>query len=171
MRIPVCALMLSMAAVSSAQSPVLPAAGVVNTADYTPNIAPGSLISLFGGNFASAVIQAAKPPLAKTLGGAAVELNDGSGAWTALPLFFVSPGQINAQFPFAYAGKTVQLRVRNAAGTSAAAAVTVQAAAPRLLTKTMDGKGEALLTDAIDYKFVTAAVPARGERRAFRFRQ
>jgi len=51
----------------------------------------------------------------------------------------------------------VQLRVRNAAGTSAAAAVTVQAAAPRLLTKTMDGKGEALLTDAIDYKFVTAA--------------
>jgi len=163
MRIPVCALMLSMAAVSSAQSPVLPAAGVVNTADYTPNIAPGSLISLFGGNLASAVIQAAKPPLAKTLGGAAVELNDGSGAWTALPLFFVSPGQINAQFPFAYAGKTVQLRVRNAAGTSAAAAVTVQAAAPRLLTKTMDGKGEALLTDAIDYKFVTAAVPARGD--------
>jgi len=38
-----------------------------------------------------------------------------------------------------------------------------KAAAPRLLTKTMDGKGEALLTDAIDYKFVTAAVPARGD--------
>jgi hypothetical protein len=69
MRIPVCVLMLSMAAVAFAQSPVLPAAGVVNTADYTRNIAPGSLISLFGSNLAPAIVSASKAPLPKTLGG------------------------------------------------------------------------------------------------------
>jgi len=143
--------------------PILPPTGVVNTADYSPSIAPGMLISVFGSGFSSGLTVADKTPLPTTLGGATLELNDGSSsAWTPLPLFFVSPSQINAHFPFAHEGRTIQLRVRNSTGASASASIQVQLVAPRLLTKSMDGRGEALLTDAVDYKLVTAAVPARG---------
>ena len=155
-------LVLFVPLVSFAQ-PVLPSNGVVNTADYTANIAPGTLISLFGSGFATGLTSADKTPLPTILGGATVELNDGSGStWTPLPLFFVAPTQINGQFPFDFHGKTVQVRVRNASGISAAASINLQAVAPRLLTKSMDGRGEAILTDAMDYKLVSAAVPARG---------
>ncbi|MBZ5624998.1 MAG: hypothetical protein LAQ69_40795 [Acidobacteriia bacterium] len=135
---------------------------IVNTADYTPNIAPGSLISIQGTNLAGGPAQAPAGPLPATLGGTTVEWTSGT-AWAPLPLFSVAAGLINAQFPFGLEGSTIQVRVRNGGGISAATSTVVQTVAPRLLTKTMDGKGEAVVMDSLDWKLVSAAMPARGD--------
>jgi uncharacterized protein (TIGR03437 family) len=140
----------------SAQSaaPTITPGGVVNAADYTPAVAPGMIIAVFGDSLASKVSSAAGTPLPTVLDGTSVEV-DGQ----AIPLFFVSPKQINAQMPFGVSG-LVQVRVHTAAGVSAAR-LTVAASAPRLFTKTMDGKGEPILVHNADWIPVSAASPAR----------
>ena len=59
---------------------------------------PGSIVSLYGSNFAGSVVGSVALPLPQTLGGVVVTLGGG-----AVPLYFVSPGQINFQVPFALA--------------------------------------------------------------------
>ena len=141
----------------SAQSaaPTIMSSGVMNAADYTPVFAPGMNVAVFGDSLASKVSSAAGTPLPTVLDGTSVEV-DGQ----AIPLFFVSPRQINAQMPFGVSGQ-VQVRVRTAAGVSASKTVTVIASAPRLFTKTMDGKGEPILVHNADWSLVSAASPAR----------
>lgn len=75
------------------------------------------------------------------------------------PLVFVSPGQINAQVPYDVAGPEIAVRVRTSAGVSNEVTVTVQPGAPRLLTTTMDGRGEAILLDS-NYGLVSEQAPA-----------
>lgn len=75
--------------------------GVVSAADYSPGIAPGSLISIFGQNFG---IQPAAPaafPLPSDLGGVQV-----AAGGKQVPLLFVSPRQINCQIPYSASGQT-----------------------------------------------------------------
>jgi len=139
-----------------AQVPVV--TGVLNSGDYTPEVAEGALISIFGSNFAPQLTQASRVPLPTTLAGVTVELVDGSRT-VALPLLAVSAGQINAQMPYQVSG-SVQIRVRNAAGTSAPASVNVLPSAPKLLTWTMDGKGQAIALHS-DYTPVNSNSPAK----------
>ena len=77
--------------------PALNADGVVEGAGFTPlrPLAPGGIISLFGERFASGNHFPSKVPLERELGGVSVRIG-GQDA----PLFFVGPGQINAQMPF-----------------------------------------------------------------------
>jgi uncharacterized protein (TIGR03437 family) len=89
------------------------------------------------------------------LDGTSVEVNG-----QAIPLFFVSPKQINAQMPFGVSGQA-QVRVRTSAGVSAASTITLLASAPRLFTKTMDGRGAPILVHSADWSLVSAASPAR----------
>jgi uncharacterized protein (TIGR03437 family) len=58
-------------------------------------LAPGSVVAIYGQNLADSVAQAQSVPLPRQLGGTRVLV----GGFEA-PLFFVSPGQINAQIPF-----------------------------------------------------------------------
>jgi uncharacterized protein (TIGR03437 family) len=160
MRLPVLsvlACLLAGTSLVSAQTatPTISPGGVVNAADYTPAVAPGMLIAVFGDSMASKVSSAAGTPLPTALDGTSVEVNG-----QAIPLFFVSPKQINAQMPFGISGQ-VQVRVRTPAGLSAPATVTMVASAPRLFTKTMDGKGEPILVHNADWSLVSAASPAR----------
>ena len=127
---------------------------VVNAADYTEAIAPGSIIAIFGDSLAARSGSAVATPFPTFLERTSVEV-DGRG----IPLFFVSPGQINAQMPFG-AGGQVQVRVRTPGGISATVAVPVAPSAPRLFTPSMDGKGNPILVHAADYSFVSAASPA-----------
>ncbi|HYP07471.1 MAG TPA: IPT/TIG domain-containing protein [Bryobacteraceae bacterium] len=69
--------------------------GVVNAASFTPRIAPGSLISIFGTDLATTQASATSVPLPTNLGGTSVTVG-GKEA----PLVFVSPGQVNAQMPY-----------------------------------------------------------------------
>ena len=69
---------------------------VVNAASYDAGVAPGSIISIFGTGLASQTAQAANVPLPTSLGGTSVAIR-GNGN---VPLYFVSPTQINAVVPF-----------------------------------------------------------------------
>jgi uncharacterized protein (TIGR03437 family) len=143
--------------------PTITPGGVVNAADYSGFVnvessrvvAPGMLIAVFGASLASKVSSAAGTPLPTALDGTSVEVNG-----QIIPLFFVSPKQINAQMPFGVSGQ-VPLRVRTAAGLSTLVPVTVVASTPKLFTKTMDGKGEPILVHNADWSLVSAASPAR----------
>ncbi len=70
---------------------------MVEGAGFTPlrPLAPGGIISLFGARFAGENNFASQLPLERELAGVSVRI----GAEDA-PLYFVGPGQINAQVPF-----------------------------------------------------------------------
>jgi uncharacterized protein (TIGR03437 family) len=67
--------------------------GIVNSTDGTPNIRPGSFITITGANLAGAGT-ADTLPLPTLLGGSCVTFND-----IPLPLLQTSPGQISAVIP------------------------------------------------------------------------
>ena len=58
-------------------------------------VAPGSLVAIFGNNFATGLASASTIPLSTSLGGTSVTING-----IAAPMDFATPGQINAQIPF-----------------------------------------------------------------------
>jgi uncharacterized protein (TIGR03437 family) len=76
--------------------PYLPAGAVTNGAGPTPssNVAPGSAITIFGVNLADSVQVGLTSPMPQTLAGVTATVGD-----RLLPLYFVSPTQINAQLP------------------------------------------------------------------------
>ena len=67
---------------------------VKNSASYLPSgvVAPGALIAIFGQDLADGNSQASAPPISTNLNGTEARLND-----QLLPLFYASPGQVNAQ--------------------------------------------------------------------------
>ena len=139
--------------------PILAPGGIVDSAGYSRELAPGMIISAFGDNFAAEAIAASALPLPTTLGGASLEVLDGGRVQPA-PLFFVSPRQINAQLPFDLAGPGIQARVRNANGVSAADSFPLLVRTPRVFTWTMDGKGDAIAVHA-DYSPISSGSPAK----------
>jgi uncharacterized protein (TIGR03437 family) len=127
--------------------PVITTGGTVNAADYSRDFAPGAIISIFGTNLASTTGGARSVPLPTTLGdGTSVELVNG-GNVQSLPLFYVSPGQINAELPYGLTASTVQLRVRTATGVSATDSLTIKPRAPKLFTVDLSGTGNVIATD------------------------
>src|SRR5205085_5038532 len=65
--------------------------GVVNAADFTSALAPGGLISVFGQQLGSVNLATNEIPLPTALGDSCLTING-----LAIPMLFVSPGQINA---------------------------------------------------------------------------
>jgi uncharacterized protein (TIGR03437 family) len=142
----------------NSEAPVLPAAGVLNAGDNTPNFAPGTILSLYGTNLAQGT-RSGSLPLPTALLGTSVEVQVNGRAYAA-PLFFVSAGQINAQLPYEATGNGVQIRVKTAAGASDWVSINVAARAPRVLTVNMAGNGAPILQHHADYKLVSADYPA-----------
>ncbi|HCC55781.1 MAG TPA: hypothetical protein DEQ47_00680, partial [Solibacterales bacterium] len=82
--------------VTFAQTPAISPGGTVNGASFASGpVAAGSLVSIFGTQFAAALAAAESVPLSVSLAGTSVTFNN-----VPAPLDFVSPGQINAQVPF-----------------------------------------------------------------------
>ncbi len=73
------------------------AGGIVNAASNATGqpIAAGSLVSIYGSNLAAGTAQAGSIPLPTSLNNVSVTFNN-----IPAPLFFVAPGQINAQVPW-----------------------------------------------------------------------
>jgi uncharacterized protein (TIGR03437 family) len=86
---------LPIAVASQRLIPSIAAGGILNSASYVPAISPGSLFSIFGSGFGTAVATAAGFPLPTTIGQTSVTIG-GKPA----PLIYVSPVQINAQAPY-----------------------------------------------------------------------
>ncbi|HEY2014824.1 MAG TPA: hypothetical protein VGH38_15055 [Bryobacteraceae bacterium] len=74
---------------------------VVNAADLTPSVAPGSLISVFGTNLNPTNVATKEIPLPTAIGESCLTVNG-----SAIPMFFASPGRINAQLPLRIEGRT-----------------------------------------------------------------
>ena len=108
----------------------------VNGASFEPGVGPGAIISISGSNLATFSESAATVPLPRQLADRRVVM-DGIDA----PLFYVSPGQINAQAPFELEGKnTVSLQVLGAASPASPVTVALRPAAPAIfLDYELDG--------------------------------
>jgi uncharacterized protein (TIGR03437 family) len=113
--------------------PTITSLGVRNAAlGASPeSVAPGSLISIFGASLAPALEIGPPSPLAQTLEGVTVRVDD-----AFLPLIFVSPGQINAQLPSALAVGTHTLIVRWEGRPETTAQILVARNAPGLFGNT-----------------------------------
>jgi uncharacterized protein (TIGR03437 family) len=122
--------------------PVLYANGTVNVASYTPAVsangavAPGSMVAIFGTNLAGGTGSAVVVPLQTTVLDTTVTMNG-----IAVPLFYVSPGQINAQVPFEIAPGTVSVQVTRGVQATAVQTAQVTAVAPGIFTLNEQGSG------------------------------
>jgi len=106
--------------------------GIVNAASGTPeNVSSGDVVSIYGMQFAVSGTLAtnASTPLATTLGGTQVLVNG-----TAVPLYFVSPGQINFQIPYGLtAGQLAAIQVVANGMAGNLRSIGISNIAPRLL--------------------------------------
>src|SRR5260370_23967022 len=79
------------------QTPAIVSGGVLNGASFTKDqaVTPGSLVSIFGTELASGLTQNDSIPLSTSLSNVSVTFNN-----IPAGLYFVSPGQVNAQIPW-----------------------------------------------------------------------
>jgi uncharacterized protein (TIGR03437 family) len=130
--------------------------GVVNGASFAPAgnpISPGEFITLFGTGLAKSN-QTAAPPYPATLNGVTVLVNN-----KPAPLYFVSPGQINALVPYATQGLTATIVVQTGGANSNTVTVPVAATAPGVYSLDQSGSGPGAILHA-DFSLVNAAKPA-----------
>lgn len=125
--------------------PVFSAAGIVSAASFHGGaVAPGQIVSIFGSGLATETAQAVTQPLPATLGGTAVDLTDALGFVRPLPLIYVLAGvqgQINGIIPTNAALGPAMIAIRNGAGLSASAQLSIAAIAPGIFTANSTGAG------------------------------
>jgi uncharacterized protein (TIGR03437 family) len=138
--------------------PAINASGIVNTGNFTTQVAPGSLVAINGRNLGAAA-QVNAPTYPTTLGGACVTIND-----RPIPLLASSAGQVNAQIPPDLAAGRYNVVVRNVdqRTASAPAALTLTKYAPAVLMNA-DSK-RALIFHADGNQPVTQDDPAKRDR-------
>jgi uncharacterized protein (TIGR03437 family) len=142
--------------VISSSSPAISSGGVVNAAGFAPSpapVAPGSIVSIFGSALATATTQTSTVPLPSTVSGTQVLMNG-----LAAPLFFVSPGQINAQIPWEMAAySSMGVQVLSSSGESKTASANLAQSAPGVFT-TSGGAG--VVVHASNSTLVSTSSPA-----------
>ncbi len=104
-------------------------------------LAPDSIAAIFGLDLAEGVEAAASVPLPASLLGTSVRMTDSSGREMDVPLFFVSPGQINILIPGETAPGRARLVITNARNISQEASVWINPVAPGLFTANAAGTG------------------------------
>jgi uncharacterized protein (TIGR03437 family) len=132
-------------------APSVTSNSIVNAASFQPPVAPGSLISIFGGSFAAKGSSAGSLPLPGSLGGTTVSIN-GAPA----PLLYVGPGQINAQLSASAPAGSASLKVSFGGVDSPVVSFTVAPTAPGIF---LWGGANAVITNA-DGSLNTPANPA-----------
>ena len=114
-------------------TPLLLPSGIVNAASFTPDVAPGGLISLLGWNLSVGEAAASGAVLPWDLADASVTL-----AGKPVGLLYASRLQLNAQLP-ADAPSTAPLAIRTPAG-ELSATLTARPAAPGLFSVPRDSR-------------------------------
>jgi uncharacterized protein (TIGR03437 family) len=134
--------------------PVLFNEGVVEGAAFTSRrpLVPGGIVSLFGSGLASTISSATTIPLERQLEQTSVRVGG-----VEAPLYFVSPGQINAQVPYeARPGDTVSIVVNVGGRLTSPQNYQIAAAQPGIFT---DSLGAAILDE--QFRRITSTNPAR----------
>jgi uncharacterized protein (TIGR03437 family) len=125
-------------------------------------LAPGSIGTLYGANFAGGISVSDAPPLPTFLGGTSLTM-----AGTVVPLFFVAPGQINFQVPwFTVTGSPSVPLVITQGLLSTTITVTLTSFSPALFTTNQSGTGQASARIASDGSIVAPTGAFPGSRPA-----
>jgi len=123
--------------------------GVVNGASFAPPtfpIAPGTLVALVGTGLSATTTGATVTPLPPSLGNVSVAING-----IPAPLFFVSPGQIAAQVPFASEGNMATIVVTNNGVASNSVQVPLAATSPGIFSFSSNGLGAGIIVDSFAF--------------------
>ncbi|HYA18576.1 MAG TPA: FG-GAP-like repeat-containing protein [Bryobacteraceae bacterium] len=135
-------------------APTLNPGGTLNVFNPLPGgpVGQGAILQIYGSNLSSSTSQATSLPLPSTLGTTSVII----GGYAA-PLFYTSPGQINAQLPRELtAGMTYPVIVNNSGALSFPNWIQVAAATPGIAAFP---SGEIIAQHA-DYSLVSDSSPA-----------
>jgi len=140
-----------------ASAPLLSRRGVTNGAGegVARGAAPGSVASLYGSNLAAESAVGPASPLAKTLAGVTVRIGPRS-----LPIYFVSPDQINFHIPADLESGDHTLIVSSEGMPDVTSDISIVRNAPGLFSTAIDGQTYAMVMHE-DGTPVTAAAPAR----------
>jgi len=122
---------------------------MVSAASGTAPVAPGSIVSIYGTNLSISTEWAALP-LPTNLAAVSATLVDSAGGSNELPLFYVSPTQINAMLPTGVASGAAQLTVITPSG-AVTSSVNVAAVAPGLFSANETGMDVAAGQIATNY--------------------
>jgi uncharacterized protein (TIGR03437 family) len=131
----------------------------VSAASFAPGpVAPDSMVSIFGVALAPSTVTG-PIPLLNALAGTTVTFTDSAGASSRAPLYFVSPGQVNAVVPAGLKPGPATFQVSGATGS-----VTISAVAPALFSANANGQGAAAAIvvrtgSPPDYAFQCGAAP------------
>lgn len=136
--------------------PTLSSDPALNGASFVPGmaIAPGSVVSLFGSNLATGLASDLRAPLPYSLNDTSVTFNGAQ-----VPLFFVSPNQINVQAPFTLPVGQVQIQVQHGTAVSPVAVAPVAAFSPGIFMVDYAANTGAIV-HATTYAVVNASNPA-----------
>jgi len=139
------------------QVPYISPAGVLNAAGATPQsgVSPGSIVSIFGANLTPTTAIGPTSPMVQTLGGVTV-----TAGGSLLPLYFVSPSQINVELPPAFPLGPATLTVSATGQSPVTASFTVVQEAPGLFQQSSGDQTYAMAMHA-DGSAVTPAAPAQ----------
>ncbi len=139
------------------RTPYVAPAGVRNAAGVTPQtgIASGSIASIMGASLAGEVVIGQSNPLPQTLGNVTVMMGD-----RILPLFYVSPDQINVQIPSGLTPGDYSLTVRWEGHPEVSAPFTIVRNAPGLFERVIDNKAYIVAVHE-DGTVITQESPAR----------
>ena len=132
--------------------PIISAGGIVHAASFAHTVAPGSIASAFGINFAAANNSAGTLPLPTILGGVSMTVNN-----VPAPLIFVGKLQANFQVPFETAPGTATIVVTANGIPGPPATVTVAALQPGIFTV---GSNQAVVLNP-DTSLADSAHPAK----------
>jgi uncharacterized protein (TIGR03437 family) len=138
----------------AAQKPVIDPRGVVNASTLIPAgwttpggaVAPGSIASIFGQNLSPATAAATQVPLPTSLAGVSVLWHTTTNGVTTdrpLPLFYVSPGQINFQIPNLAIGHSWPVIVQTPSGSSDPVMPVLSGSSPGIFVQDGSGCGPA----------------------------
>jgi uncharacterized protein (TIGR03437 family) len=115
---------------SGSASRATPAVGsVANGASFKQNLAPGSVLTIFGSELSPVTQSASSVPLPLSMSGVAVLING-----VAAPLYYASAGQLNVQIPYEITVNSPAVLSINNNGQVTAQTFEVAAAAPGIFT-------------------------------------
>jgi uncharacterized protein (TIGR03437 family) len=104
-------------------------------------LAPNSYGELFGTDLATQTISNSTPPFPVQSAGLTLILTDARGVSTPLPLYYVSPTQIDVLIPANVATGAATLRITNASARTTSLNITIANVSPGLFSADGTGKG------------------------------
>jgi endo-1,4-beta-xylanase len=136
---------------ASATRPVIFPGGIVIHASASAPVSPGTLADIYGTNLAAAPATTPGLPLGVLLGSVQVTVNG-----TLAPLYYVSPGQVDFQIPYSVAPGPALVQVTSNGAPGLSAGITVQQAAPSILTWTDSAGNVRAIAQNQDYSLNTS---------------